>query len=68
MQFHYLDVVPQHLAMPLGSSLAQTLPSLSSASHNVFLLLCEVVDDCNCYIKEILGINAFVCYKFTIIS
>merc|ERR1719300_1489435 len=28
-----LDVIPQHLAMPLGSSLAQSLTSLSSASH-----------------------------------
>ena len=45
MQFNtYLDVVPQHLAMPLGSTLAQTLASLSSASHVVLLQLCEVVD------------------------
>merc|ERR1719228_1480125 len=28
-----LDVVPQHLAVPLSSSLAQSLTSLSSASH-----------------------------------
>merc|ERR1719295_1467406 len=28
-----LDVISQHFAMPLGSSLAQSLTSLSSASH-----------------------------------
>merc|ERR1719300_48630 len=28
-----LDVVPQHLAMPLGSSLAQAFTSLSSTGH-----------------------------------
>ena len=61
MQFQYLDVVPQHLAMSLGSSLAQTLASLSAASHVVFLQLSDAVDECICCIKEILGINVFVC-------
>merc|ERR1719474_940801 len=28
-----LDVVPQHLAMSLGSTLAQTLASFASSSH-----------------------------------
>ena len=29
----YLDVVPQHLAMSLGTSLAQAFPSFASSSH-----------------------------------
>ena len=35
----YLDVVPQHLAVSLGTTLAQTLASFSSSSHNVYTLL-----------------------------
>jgi len=33
-----LDVVPQHLAMPLGSSLAQAFASLASSSHDKYLV------------------------------
>merc|ERR1712192_82614 len=33
-----LNIVPQHLAVPLGSSLAQPFASLTSSSHNE----CEV--------------------------
>ena len=30
----YLDVIPQHLAMSLGTSLAQALASFASSSHD----------------------------------
>ena len=30
----YLDVIPQHLAMSLGSTLAQALASFASSSHD----------------------------------
>merc|ERR1719234_1039418 len=38
-----LDVIPQHLAMSLGSSLAQAFTSLTSSSH----------DSCFCLYKQI---------------
>ena len=38
----YLDVVPQHLAVSLGTTLAQTLASFSSASHGVCILLSAI--------------------------
>ena len=44
----YLDVIPQHLAMSLGSTLAQTLASFASSSHSGCTWLAaanEVVDD-----------------------
>merc|ERR1719180_408161 len=37
-----LDVVPQHLAMPLGTTLAQAFTSLASSSHADCLLSVEL--------------------------
>ena len=45
----YLDVVPQHLAMSLGTSLAQAFPSFASSSHDGccrYLVIANVVDGC----------------------
>ena len=39
----YLDVIPQHLAVPLGSSLAQAFASLASSSHDECLLTAGTV-------------------------
>ena len=39
----YLNVVPQHLAMSLGSTLAQTLASFASSSHGECALLAAVI-------------------------
>ena len=38
----YLDVVPQHLAVSLGTTLAQTLASFASSSHDVSTLLAAI--------------------------
>merc|ERR1719180_162033 len=35
-----LDVVSQHFAMPLGTSLTQSLASLATSSHGIALLKC----------------------------
>ena len=47
IKIFYLDVVPQHLAMSLGSSLAQALASFASSSHDaiaVMTVVCTVTD------------------------
>ena len=52
----YLDVVPQHLAVSLGTTLAQTLASFSSSSHGVnsFLAVGSRMMDINAMVSLII--------------
>ena len=61
----YLDVVPQHLAMSLGTSLAQAFATFASSSHGqnqVSVTGFESNDYC-CNFIDILSTLIFVCFK-----
>ena len=61
----HLDIVPQHLAMSLGTSLAQSFSSFASSSHGgvVQLLVVKNWWMMLCQRNDILSTLVFVCYK-----